>query len=111
MSGSQGELFAGHTAKYPNGPGARSIPTSIAAADSIRPRLAPIQATILAFLGERGMSGATYSEIMEGCDLKAPTVCGRMVELVEARLVKVLPNTTRPTPSGRQARVYVVVER
>lgn len=110
MSGAQGELFGGQTSKYPKGPGAAGATTSIAAAVSIRPRLAPIQAVILAFLRERGMSGATYSEIMEGCELKAPTVCGRMVELVEARLVKVLPNTTRSTPSGRQARVYIVSE-
>ncbi len=42
------------------------------------------------------------------CDLGAPTVCGRMVELVHAKRVKIA-TFTRPTPSRRQARVYLFV--
>ena len=96
-------------APYPNGPGHRGVPTSIDAAASIRPHLTKLQAKIMTFLRERGTYGATYIEVMTGCSLGAPTVCGRMHELIHAGLIKIA-DETRATPSGRQARVYIAAE-
>lgn len=94
---------------YPNGPGHRGVPTSVAAAESIRPHLGPLQAKIVAFLGELGRSGATYQQVVDGCAMAVPTVCGRMFELVEAKIVKIAPER-RLTKSRRKARVYVLAE-
>lgn len=93
--------------KYPNGPGHRRVPTSVAAARSILPVMNAQQTKIAAFLEKRGERGATYSEICEGTDLGTPSVCGRMVELVQAKRV-VISDETRLTPSRRKARVYKI---
>lgn len=95
---------------YPAGPGfQRGSATSRAAAESVKPTLGPVKAKIVAFLRERGSHGATYDEIMAGCWLGSPTVCGRMVELVNDRRVR-KSRRTRPTASGRQAHVYLAAE-
>ena len=103
----QMKLFRAGRPTYPNAPGHRSVPTSAAAAESVRPIMGAQQAKIVAFLRERGKHGATYSEICEGTGLATPSVCGRMVELVEAKRVAISADT-RLTPSRRKARVYKI---
>lgn len=93
--------------KYPHAPGHRHVPTSVAAANSIRPIMTAQQSAIVEFLTARGTTGATYTEIVEGTGLRTPSVCGRMVELVADRRV-VISNETRLTPSRRKARVYKI---
>lgn len=95
---------------YPEGPGhARGSATSRAAADSVRGKLGPAKEKIVAFLRERGVHGGTYDEIVAGAGLSVPTVCGRMVELVHAGVVR-KTERTRSTASGRQAVVYALAE-
>lgn len=93
---------------YPNGPGHRGIDTSARAAASIMPHVAPMQRKILDYIIRCGAHGATYDEIMAGCDLGAPSVCGRLVELRRAQppLIRIA-SFTRPTASGRAAHVYI----
>lgn len=94
---------------YNDGPGHRGVSTSVAAAESMRVHVGPIQQRILDCLYLRGSHGGTYTEIMDDCRLSAPTVCGRMVELAKANLVKVT-GKTRNSPSGRACRVYIAAE-
>jgi hypothetical protein len=61
---------------------------------------------ILGFLHECGARGATYTEIMDGTKLTSGSVCARLIELATADRVR--KNGTRPTPSGRAAKVYVL---
>lgn len=91
---------------YPSGPGWTDQKTSKAAAVSMRPHITDQQEKILAFL-KRTPAGATYLEISAGAEISAQSVCGRMVELITAKLVDVAKET-RPTPSGRKAKVYII---
>lgn len=109
MNREQGDLFGPRPPAYPNAPGWSEPTTSKAAAVSIRPHVTPLQTKIVAFLIEQRETGATYTEIMAGCSLSAPTVCGRMVELINAKRVKIAAQQRR-TPSNRLARVYVATE-
>ena len=100
----QMDLFGAAAARYPNGPGHRDVPTSVAAAEAIKPAMGAQQRKIADFVAG-WPHGATYAEIAVGTGIAVPSICGRMVELVAAGKV-VIAEGTRPTPSGRQARVY-----
>lgn len=91
---------------YPSGPGHRHVPTSVAAAESVKAQVPFMHTRILSFLADCATYGAIYTEIANRCRLEVPTVCGRMVELVTAKKVRV-SKRKRKTPSGRGARVYV----
>ena len=93
--------------RYPNGPGWTEPTTSKAAAKAIRPHTTAQQQTIIDYLRGCGETGATYHQIATGTGVYAQSVCGRMVELVEAKRVKIAA-FTRPTPAGRQAKVYLL---
>ena len=105
----QPDLFGNRPGRYPHGPGHRGVRTSVIAAESMMPHVSATQGRILIELRKVGAGGMTYTEIMSATALGAPTVCGRMCELVEAKLVKI-SDKTRPTPSRRPARVYVAAE-
>lgn len=107
MTGLKDSAFGDQPAPfvYPSGPGHRGVSTSVKAAASVVAHVGPAQRKILDYLFEQRLSGGIFTEIIDGTGLTAGTVCGRMVELVEAGLVQI--NGTRPTPSRRQARVYV----
>lgn len=91
---------------YRDGPGHRGVDTSIGAATSIRSDVSRQQNVILAFLHECASRGATYTEVMDGTLLTAGSVCGRMNELVDAKLVTI--HGTRPSASRRPCRVYML---
>lgn len=91
-------------AKYPAGPGHTNDTTSKAAAALIRPHVSYQQGRVLAFLAKEP-DGSIYTMIALGSELREQSVCGRMRELVDAKLVEVRGDT-RPTESGRQAQVY-----
>jgi hypothetical protein len=92
---------------YPSAPGwQRHSDTSHAAAQSMRPHYTVQQKRIVDFLQGQGVTGGTYTEICSGTQLSAPSVCGRMVELVRGKHV-IKSNDTRATPSNRQAHVYL----
>lgn len=94
-------------AQYPSAPGWTEPTTSKAAAEAIRPHLSYQQGRVVDFLRERGARGAIRQEIAEACELRESSVCGRLVELCEAKLVT-KRDDTRPTESGRQAHVYQI---
>lgn len=94
---------------YNDGPGHRGVSTSVAAAESMRAHVGPIQQRILDYFRVQGTHGCTYAEVMAGCQLGAPTVTARLRELAEARLIKI-SDKTRNSPSGRACRVYILSE-
>lgn len=104
------DFFGDNLAPYPASPGhQRHSSTSRDAARSMRPHFNAQQQKILDFLKPLGVYGATYNEICTGTGLGSPSVCGRMVELCDGKHVT-KSALTRPTPSGRQARVYVFAD-
>ncbi|MBI4695540.1 MAG: hypothetical protein HY749_16100 [Gammaproteobacteria bacterium] len=85
----------------------RDSATSKAAAEAIEPRAGTKRAIVLAFIRGRGALGATNEEISAGCGLQIQTVCPRVVELRECKLIKD-GLTRRPTQSGNNAVVWVM---
>jgi len=66
-----------------------------------------LQRRVLRFIRERGARGASDHEIAAGLDMLLDTVRARRVELRD--LGAIAPSgRTRPTPSGRQATVWIV---
>lgn len=111
MSGLKDALFGDTLATYPDVPGwARNSKTSRAAAQSMLPHYTKQQQIIVDFLKRQGARGGTYTEIRDGTQLSTPSVCGRMVELVESGTV-FKSDERRPTPTNRMAVVYKVMER
>lgn len=93
--------------RYPNGPGWTEPTTSKAAAESIRIYASVQQQRIIDFLEGCGEVGATYHQIADGTGMLTASICGRMVELVTAKRVTIA-TFKRKTPSGRDARVYLL---
>lgn len=93
--------------RYPSAPGWTEPTTSKAAAKAIRPVVGKQHKAILDFMS--GLEfGATQHEICAATGLYTASVCGRMVELVEAGKVRKTAKV-RKTPSGRNASVYEFV--
>ncbi len=105
----QPDLFGNLTppplARYPHAPGHRGVPTSVIAAEMIKPCTGRLHKRILAYLEQVGPRGAIYTEIMAGTGISSQSLCGRMVELRAAGHV-VMTDQTRQTPSNRPASVY-----
>lgn len=87
----------------------RPSATSKAAAEAVKPHSASYRGIVLAFIRAKGSAGATNEEIAAGTLLQIQTVCPRVVELREARLITD-SGTTRPTQSGRQAKCWIACE-
>lgn len=94
-------------AKYPDAPGWTEPTTSKAAAESIRPHMTYQQNKVIEAL-RASPAGFIYTEIAAKAEMREASVCGRIHELVASNLVMVAENT-RPTDSGRQAKVYLLV--
>lgn len=80
-------------------------PTSVLAADSIKPRIGPMHQRILAFLEGVGPRGATDEEMQLYMDMNPNTQRPRRRELELAGLI-VQAAETRQTKSGRAAVVW-----
>ena len=90
--------------------------TSVAAAHAIKPKSSTLRSTILEFVRGHGSRGATAFEVQESLNLSGDTVRPRMWELRgmglgDRPVLLEDSGRTRPSPSGRQAVVYVAVER
>lgn len=81
--------------------------TSRAAAGHVEPRRGTQAHKILEFLRSRGDTGATREEITHALKLSPDSVRPRIVELVDAGLVKPTSRTRR-TLHGEQAEVLIV---
>lgn len=107
MTGLKDSYYGDQVVGYPNAPGyQRNSDTSRAAAASMAHHFTKQQTVILDWLHERGSTGGTFDEIATGTGLLSQSICGRMVELANARAV-IKSIHTRATPSGRQARIYL----
>jgi hypothetical protein len=93
----------------PTAPYQRHSTTSAAAARQITPA-ATLRLTVLRFIEQRGMLGATDEEIQSGLAMNPSTQRPRRVELVNIGIVAD-SGTTRRTKSGRAATVWVIAPR
>lgn len=82
--------------------------TSRQAAQSQKGKAAEDRRRILNFIKSQGDHGATDLEIQQALHLEGSTERPRRVELFAAELIRT--DGTRPTPSGRNAAVWVVQE-
>lgn len=84
-------------------------PTSILAAEEIKPTVARLREQVYAFIRDRGKAGATREEIEDGTGIKGSTCRPRCLELMKAGRITETQET-RWTRSGRKAVVLVAVE-
>ena len=80
--------------------------TSRQAAKAIAPAAGTLRARVLGFVASQGQRGATLDEISIGLEMRLSTVCARANELKKSGQLRESSHT-RPTSSGRQARVLV----
>jgi len=81
--------------------------TSIAAAREIRPSADNLRQRIYEYVALCGENGATREECEIALELSGSTVRPRVVELMNAGRLREVPETTRATSAGRQARILV----
>jgi hypothetical protein len=81
-------------------------PTSQAAAEAILPNAATLRHRVLCYIAEQGGKGATDAEIQAALSMAGNTERPRRQELEKVKLIRD-SGKTRPTPSGRQAVVWV----
>lgn len=84
-------------------------PTSIAAAESIRPHAETQRHKILEFVRTRDEIGATREDIELALEMNGSTVRPRVLELIARGLLRET-DVTRATSSGRQAVVLFSCE-
>lgn len=87
----------------------RHSSTSRAAAASIEPIMAGRLAAILQCIRAAGTNGRTRNEIEIALGVKIQSVCPAVVQLLDAGLIRET-DQTRPTTSGRAAKVLVAVD-
>ena len=85
-------------------PAVQSSPASMDAADAIGGGLGPLQRSVVAFLRQRGVHGATDEEIATGLAMNPSTARPRRIELVRRGLV--VEAGTRKATSGRYATAW-----
>jgi len=101
----QGRLFDLSSPDCP--PCQHGSPTSVAAAEAIRPHLGAAQKVVLDFIRSKGEHGATDEEIADGLCMSPSTSRPRRIELVAKGLVAD-SGKTRETKALRHAVVWVV---
>lgn len=84
-------------------------PTSRAAAESLTPHVGRLEAVVLDAIRDAGHHGRTCDEVEQLAELSHQTTSARVRGLLDAGLIE-CSGLTRPTRSGRQARVYVAIE-
>lgn len=90
---------------YLDPPAQRHSPTSVAAAEEIKPAAATLRQAVLEFLCLCGSDGATDEEMQTALGMNPSTQRPRRVELCEQGLAYD-SNRKRLTKSGRQAVVW-----
>lgn len=76
---------------------------------SIEQSVGTLRGKVLRFLKARGRHGATDHEMQSGIPMDPSTQRPRRIELVHKGLVQ-NSGRSRPTPSGRQAIVWITVD-
>jgi len=87
----------------------RHSSTSLAAAVSKEPNAGTELSRVLKFLRRAGITGATDDEMQQSLEMNPSTQRPRRVELVKRKFVKD-SGQQRPTATGRQAVVWVVMK-
>lgn len=83
--------------------------TSLAAAESIKPRCGTDRARVLDCIRAAGELGVTDEEIQTLLSMNPSTQRPRRIELLNARLIQ--PSGRRKTRSGREAVTWICTER
>lgn len=86
-------------------PAQQHSPTSVAAADAIKPNAGTLREKVHEFLVQCGWRGATDEEIQDGLHMDPNTERPRRIELVKAGRAAGT-ETKRKTKSGRSAQVW-----
>jgi len=89
-------------------PPAVNVPTSIAAADAIKPCARTLRARVLGYIIAQGKTGATDDEMQVALNMGGSTQRPRRVELFQAGKI-CMAAMMRKTRTGRNANVWVVV--
>jgi hypothetical protein len=103
MSNPANDLFA----RYPDTPGHRGVATSIAAAESVAPKLGRLQKLALDAIKARGPFGLTADELAEALDLDRYSIQPRTSELRRKGLI-VDCGLRRRNSSKKQAIVWTL---
>jgi len=90
-------------------PPAVNVPTSIAAADAIKPCADTLRARVLAYIREQGPTGATDDECQAALNMGGSTQRPRRVELFQQGKI-CMAATMRRTRTGRKANVWVTTK-
>jgi len=91
---------------YPNAPGHRNVDTSISAANTLAPKLGPLQQKALAAIRSTGPRGLTADELAARLGLGRATIQPRTTELRRKGLVQDSGHR-RLNSSGKRAIVWV----
>jgi hypothetical protein len=89
-------------------PPANGTPTSIAAADAIKPCADTLRARVLEYIRAQGKNGATDDECQAALGMGGSTQRPRRIELFQQGKICMAP-MMRKTRSGRMANVWVAV--
>jgi len=81
--------------------------TSKAAAQEIKPSADTLRQRVYEYVALCGENGATREEVEIALEMSGSTVRPRVVELLNAGRIREVPETTRATEAGRQARILV----
>lgn len=91
---------------YPDAPGHRGVETSIAAAQSLAPKLGPLQRMAEKAIREAGKDGLTADELAERLERDRYSIQPRTTELKCKGLIRD-SGQRRPNSSGKLAIVWV----
>ena len=92
---------------YPNAPGHRSVETSIAAADSLAPKLGRLQRMAETTIRDAGLYGLTADELAARLDMDRWSIQPRTSELKRKGLIRDSGHR-RPNATGKLAIVWTV---
>ena len=88
-------------------PAQHHSPTSVTAAEAIKPSAQGDRVRLLAYFAQCGGHGATDEQCQQALEMNPSTQRPRRVELANKKLIH-KSGETRPTRSGRQAAVWVI---
>jgi hypothetical protein len=94
---------------YHGNPPSQPTPTSIDAADLIAPKAGTLRAAVLQAITAAGDEGATDHELITSMQMDPSTLRPRRRELELGGHIE-HNGVTRPTPSGRQAKVWTATQ-
>lgn len=93
---------------YPYAPGHRNVETSIAAADSLSPKLGRLQRMAERAIRDAGANGLTADELAAGLDMDRWSIQPRTSELKRKGVIRD-SGQRRPNSTGKMAIVWIAI--